>query len=259
MTASEGPAFATLGLRGSVALVTGGSRGIGAASVLALASAGASVVFSYLRQEAAAAEVASACRRLGARAEAVRADAASEADTHRLFDAAEALGPIDTVVANAGIWEGSAIEETATADWQRMLEQNLTSAFFTCREGARRMKRHRRGSIVVISSTAGQRGEALRAAYAATKGGVISLVKALASELGPGGIRVNAVAPGWVMTDMSRAAIEADRPAILAAIPLRRVARAEDIAGPVLFLASELARHVTGEILNVNGGSVLCG
>jgi 3-oxoacyl-[acyl-carrier protein] reductase len=243
-----------------VAVVTGGSRGIGRAAALALAGAGASLALSYLSDKTAAEETALRCATLGPRAVAIRADATSAEDTDRLFEAAAALGPVETVVANAGVWEGVPLAEMTDAQWRRVMEQNLDSLFLTCRAAARALRPLGRGSIVVLSSTAGQRGEAGHAAYAASKGAAISLVKSLAQELGPHGVRVNAVAPGWVETDMARAAIDADRPAIVAAIPLARVALAADIAGPILFLASpRLARHVTGEVLNVNGGSVLVG
>jgi 3-oxoacyl-[acyl-carrier protein] reductase len=250
-----------LGLGGHAALVTGASRGIGAATAIAFAAAGARVVINFHRNRIAADAVALACRAAGGPTSAavVAADVSDEDDVVRLFDAAEAIAPLDVVVANAGIWDGEPIERMTLAHWRLQVEQNLTSVFLTCREAARRMKPRGRGSIVVLSSTAAQRGEAFHAAYAATKGAALSFVKSLATELGPAGVRVNAVAPGWVMTDMSRAAIEADRAAIEAAIPLRRVASAADIAGPILFLASPLSRHVTGEVLNVNGGSVLAG
>lgn len=139
---------------------------------------------------------------------------------------------------------------------------NLDGMYYICREAARLMLERRSGNIVTVSSTAGQRGEAGHADYAASKGAVISLTKSLASELGPFGIRVNCVAPGWVDTEMAASALRAgedELKRITDAIPLRRVASAEDVAGPILFLASDLARHLTGEVLNVNGGSVLCG
>jgi 3-oxoacyl-[acyl-carrier protein] reductase len=163
------------------------------------------------------------------------------------------------VVANAGIWKEGAIDRLTAAEWSETLAVNLGGTWRLCREAVPALRRRGGGAIVVVSSTAGQRGEAHHSHYAASKGAQISLVKSLAVECAPE-IRVNAVAPGWVDTEMSAGPLEGEeRAAILAAIPLGRVASAEDIADAIAFLASDRARHVTGEILNVNGGSVLCG
>src|SRR6185295_9833057 len=174
-------------------------------------------------------------------------------ETVRLF------GRLDFFVANAGIWPPEAIglPEMSAEHWNRTIAANLNAVFYGCRAAIPALRDG--GSIVIVSSTAGQRGEAFHADYAATKGAVISFVKSLAVELGPR-LTVNCVAPGWVDTEMVAPALNGpQRAQIEAAIPLRRVASAEDIAGPILFLCSPLARHITGEILNVNGGSVLCG
>ena len=167
---------------------------------------------------------------------------------------------LDILVNNAGVWEEDRAGEGGLDVWDRALSVNLRGAFLVTDAAVPHLAKTS-GSIVFVSSTAGQRGEAGHSAYAATKGGLISYTKSLAAELGPRGIRVNAVAPGWVDTDMTAATLaDADaRREIEAAIPLRRVASPRDVAGPVLFLVSDLARHVQGEIVNVNGGSVLVG
>ncbi|MDP3911954.1 MAG: SDR family oxidoreductase, partial [Gemmatimonadales bacterium] len=171
--------------------------------------------------------------------------------------AAAALGGLDIVVVNHGVWPPEDVPLSALSDerWQSTLRANLDALFYVCRAAIPHLATG--GTIVLVSSTAGQRGESFHADYAATKGAVIALTKSLAVELAPG-ITVNSVAPGWVETDMSAGTLTA-KPAILATIPLGRAASAEDIAGPIVFLCSSLARHITGEILNVNGGSVLCG
>lgn len=241
---------------GRVAAVTGGSRGIGAATARRLAALGARVGIAWRADhEAAAALVAE----LGAAAAAWPADVTDDAAVAAFVrGVVERWGRLDVLVANAGIWEGAPIERMAPAAWARMVDVNLTGTFRTLRHAVAPLKAAGGGSIVVVSSTAGQRGEAGHAHYAATKGAQIALVKSLAVELAPE-IRVNAVAPGWVDTDMSEAAIASDRERILGEIPLGRVATADDVADAIAFLASDRARHVTGEVLNVNGGSVLCG
>jgi 3-oxoacyl-[acyl-carrier protein] reductase len=257
----------TIDLSGQAAIVTGGSRGIGRACVLALAGAGAGVVFSYLKCRAKARAVEREARRAGGRAIAVRADAARPEDARRLASQAmRRFGRIDILVNNAGVWEppeGIAIEAMNDAQWSRTHRINLDGAFYCTRAVVPLMKDQRSGRIVNLSSTAGQRGEARHADYASTKGAIISLTKSLATELGPWGIRVNAVAPWWVLTDMSRETLDrVEREGGVStgeASPLGRVARPDEIAGPVLFLCSDLASFITGEILNVNGGTILCG
>ncbi len=251
-------------LDGRVALITGGSRGIGAAAVEMFAAAGARVVFSYRRNRAAAARVAARVRRRGGEAVPVRADLSRVRDARRLVQAAvRRFRRLDILVANAGIWNevDTPIEKMSERDWDRMLDTNLKSVYAVIRFAVPVMKRQRRGRIIAISSTAGQRGEAFHAHYAASKGGVISLVKGLSTELAPHGILVNCVAPGWVDTDMARPVLKraAGRRWVERQIPLGRVASAEEIAGPILFLASDLATFLTGEIVNVNGGAVLVG
>jgi 3-oxoacyl-[acyl-carrier protein] reductase len=248
-------------LKERVAVVTGGSRGVGRAVALRLAEAGAHVVVSYARRRAAAEQVARSCGEFGVEALAVCADASDVGQAEALAAAAaERLGRLDILVANAGVWEGAPVEEISEEMWDRVVDANLKGTWAACRAAVPLMKRRGRGAIVVVSSTAGQRGEAGYSNYAASKGGQISFTKSLAVELAPA-IRVNAVAPGWVDTEMNEAVFGDDeyRRAVVASVPLRRIASADDIALAVLFLASDWSRHITGEILNVNGGSVLCG
>ena len=247
-------------LKGKRALVTGGSRGIGRATALLLAQAGAEVGIAYRKREDEAAVTVAELERWGVRAWAVGENLGERAGVDRLFERCDQeFGWLDIFVANAGIWpaEHVPLVEMNDEQWNEMIQMNLTSVFLTVREAARRMADA--GKIVIVSSTAGQRGEAGHSDYAATKGALISFVKSLAVEMAQGDVQVNAVAPGWVDTDMAAPALQGNRERILAAIPLGRIARPEDIAGPILFLCSNLARHVTGEVLNVNGGSVLCG
>ncbi len=248
-------------LSGRAAVVTGGSRGIGEAICVALAHAGADVAFGYRADDDAAQAVAGKIRGLGRQALSVRGDMASMADCRALFEAAaQAFGGVDILVCNAGVWKRAPIETMTEQQWRASMAVNLDAVFNICRLAAGHMKRRKTGKIIVVGSTAGQRGEAYYAHYAAAKGAVIAFVRSLAAELGPDQINVNCVAPGWVRTDMT-AGVFADAAftqATEASIPLQRIAEPEDVAGPVLFLASDLARHVQGAVLNVNGGSVLC-
>lgn len=249
-------------LAGRVALVTGGSRGLGRAAALALARAGADVAVNYVRDGRAARAVASGCAELGVRAAAMKADIASSADVKRLFaDVKRRLGRLDILVANAGIWRGAAIEKMTDRQLAEMLDLNVRGVFYCCREAVPLMRRTGGGRIVLVASTAGQRGEAFHSHYAASKGAIISLTKSLAPELAADRILANCIAPGWFDTDMSRSSLSKldVREQIIGTIPLGRVGRPDEFAGAVLFLASELSTFVTGEILNVNGGAVLAG
>jgi 3-oxoacyl-[acyl-carrier protein] reductase len=248
-------------LQGKRAVVTGGSRGIGRATAIMLARAGADVGIAYRTREDEANATLAEIRRAGVRAWAVAVHLGEREGAERLFERCDReFGSLDIFVANAGIWPPEYVPVTEMSDgqWEEMMKSNLDSVFYTVREAARRMAHG--GKIIIVSSTAGQRGEAGHSHYAATKGGIISFVKSLAVELAPRDIQVNAVAPGWVDTDMAAPALTGgEREKILAQIPLGRIGSPEEIAGPILFLCSKLARHVTGEVLNVNGGSVLCG
>jgi 3-oxoacyl-[acyl-carrier protein] reductase len=248
-------------LTGKSALVTGGARGIGRAACLMLARAGASVAVNYRVESPSANLLVEEIEALGAEAFALSADVAKRSDAEMLVDETVArFGGIDILVNNAGIWRRSPIEEMSDGEWDEMIGVNLTGTFNCIRAAVPPMKEARSGRIINISSTAGQRGESFSSHYAATKGGVISLTKSIAVELAPFGILVNCVAPGWVVTDMTRDdLLGARRESILQTIPLARAGTADEIAGCVLFLASELATFVTGEVLNVNGGAVLVG
>ena len=248
-------------LRGKRALITGGSRGIGAATALLFAEYGIDIVIGYRSRKEDAAAIVDEARSKGVRAFAHAQDISSHdgADSlvrHALTD----LGGLDFFVGNAGIWP---VDEVPVSDmddmrWRRTMAENVDSMFYTTRSAARVMADN--GRIVLVSSTAGQRGEAFHADYAASKGAMISYVKSLCVELAKRGITVNSVAPGWVDTEMCEEPFaNGGRDRIAATIPLGRIAHPRDIAGPILFLCSELGRHVTGEILNVNGGSVLVG
>lgn len=251
-------------LTGKRAFVTGGGRGIGRATALLLARAGASVAVGYKSRKQDAEETVRAAQGGTGRqlAVAIRGDLGQRDTAEQAVGAAaQALGGLDLLIVNHGVWppDDVPLARMADAQWEATRRANLDSVIYVCRAGIPLLSDG--GSIVLVSSTAGQRGEAFHADYAATKGAVISLTKSLAVELAPR-ITVNCVAPGWVDTEMAAPAYRETgdgRRQIEQTIPLRRVATADDIAGPIVFLCSPLARHITGEVLNVNGGSVLCG
>lgn len=250
-----------LDLKGKTAVVTGGSRGVGRATALLLAQAGASVGIGFRSRTEEALETVDTLKRMGVHAWAEPGDLGDSRDAERLFQKADSeFDGLDFFIGNAGIWppEEYPISEMTDAHWRRTMEANLDSIFYTTREAAKRVRDE--GRIVLVSSTAGQRGEAFHVDYAASKGAVISMVKGLCVELGPRGITVNCVAPGWIDTEMAEPAFGGgEKEAIARSIPIGRIPPAEDIAGPIVFLCSRLARHITGEILNVNGGAVLVG
>jgi 3-oxoacyl-[acyl-carrier protein] reductase len=257
------PSDVTLSLEGKVALVTGGSRGIGAAAVRLFVRAGAKVVFNYAKAKPEAEKLAAEC---GADlCHAVQADLNGTANAEALIKATvDCFGALDILVGNHGIWppENVAVDKMSDEQWRKTIAVNLDSIFALVKHSVAQMKRQQRGGhVVLVSSTAGQRGEAGHADYAATKGALISMVKGLSTELAPFGVRVNCVAPGWVDTDMSGDALQDPQRGreIFATIPLGRVGTPEEIAGPILFLCSKYAGFITGEIFNVNGGAVLAG
>ncbi len=216
---------------------------------------------SYANQREKAEDVVQHIEANGGRAIALQADVAQENAVRELVAQTESqLGPLDVVVANAGIWKKAVLPEMTLAQWDETLDTNLKGVFLTTKYAARAMIPRKSGRIVLISSTSGQRGEAFYSHYSASKGGIISFTKSLALELAPHGILVNCVAPGWVATDMTTETFASpERAVVEATIPLRRPGTPDEIAGAVVFLASELATYITGEILNVNGGSVLVG
>lgn len=257
------PSNVTLSLAGKTALITGGSRGIGAATVRLFTRAGARVVFNYVRAATEAEKLVSECG--GEVCHAVRTDLTGTAAAEPLVRATvDRFGSLDALVVNHGIWPSTdvGVDEMSDEQWRTTVAVNLDSAFALVKHAVGQMKQQQRGGhIVLVSSTAGQRGEAGHCDYAATKGALISMVKGLSTELAPFGISVNCVAPGWISTDMAAEAL-ADpqrREKIHATIPLGRVGTPEEIAGPILFLCTPYAGFVTGEVFNVNGGAVLVG
>lgn len=250
-----------ISFKDKVTLITGASRGIGAATAVMFARAGSHVIINYNRNDKAAEQVRRECERYGVKAVTAEADVADRAAVDAMIERAiKEFGRIDVLVNNAGIWEYNAIDDIDEARLRRALDVNILGTFYPTMAVVPHMKKQRSGNIILVSSTAGQRGEAFHSPYAATKGAIISLTKSLAPELIEYNIRVNCVAPGWVDTDMSHAALTGpERADILSKIPIGRAGTAEELAGPILFLASDLATFITGEILNVNGGAVLCG
>ena len=259
----------SLSVAGKVALITGGSRGIGAAAVKMFCTAGAKVAFNYQKARTAADAVVSEC---GADVcAAIQSDLSSVGDAEKVVKAAVTrFGRLDALVVNHGIWpaEDIPVDQMSEEHWRQTVAVNLDSVFGLVKHSVAQMKRQNAngasqtaGHIVIVSSTAGQRGEAFHCDYAATKGAVISMVKGLSTELARDHIYVNCVAPGWVATDMSAPAMEdpKTRERVLATIPLGRIGKPEEIAAPILFLCTEHAGFITGEILNVNGGAVLVG
>ncbi|EQB64061.1 MAG: short-chain alcohol dehydrogenase [candidate division Zixibacteria bacterium RBG-1] len=249
-----------INLKNKVALITGASRGIGKACALYFAKAGANVIINY-HQTKNIDKLVEECQKFKIKALPFKADIASESDCRKIVKfAIKSLGRVDILVNNAGVWTYAPIDKMSDKILNETLDVNLRGVFYLTRAVVPFMKKQKAGNIINISSTAGQRGETEHSHYAASKGAIISLTKSLATELAPWNIRVNCVAPGWVYTDMSKAALKSkESKKILSTIPLKRVGTPEEIAGAVLFLASDLSSFITGEILNVNGGAVLCG
>ncbi len=238
-----------------VALVTGGSRGIGAAICEELASAGAIVAVNYARNAEAADEVCGRIAAAGGTAHAVQGDVASADGAAALVAHVESeIGPIEALINNAGITRDDLIMRLSEEDWRDVIDTNLGGAFFTCRALSRPMLKRRRGSIVNISSIVGVHGNAGQTNYAASKAGLIGLTKALAKELGGRGIRVNAIAPGYIATELTNVLPEQARDAILANTPLGRLGDPSDVARAVRFLCSDASAFITGDVLAVDGG-----
>ena len=242
-------------------LVTGGSRGIGKACVELFLKANANVAFTFQRAKEEAEKITSV-NKSSSMLKYYNMDLSNAEEIEKVIGSIlKDFGNIDVVVNNAGIWKEAAIDRMTLEQWNETININLTSTYLITKLLVPAMKKNKFGRIINIASTAGQRGEAFHSHYAASKGGMISLTKSLASELGIYNITVNCVAPGWVITHMTTDSLAdtGTNRKVLDDIPLNKIAQPEEIAGPVLFLASNLASHITGEILNVNGGSVLCG
>ena len=238
-----------------IALVTGGSRGIGAAICAELGAAGATVVVNYVRDEASASAVCERVRADGGRAEAVQGDVSTAEGAAALVSHVESeIGPIDILVNNAGITRDDLIMRLSEEDWHTVIDTNLGGAFFTCRALSRPMLKRRAGAIVNISSIVGVHGNAGQTNYAASKAGLIGLTKSLAKELGGRGIRVNAIAPGYIATELTDALPDEARSAILGNTPLGRLGEPGDVARAVRFLVSDAAGFITGDVLAVDGG-----
>ena len=250
-----------INLQNKVALVTGGSRGIGRAIVLMFAHAGCHTIVNYRENENAASEVVKLAKVLNTKSESFRADIADRKQVENMVDfTLKKFGSLDILVNNGGIWKEAPIDKMSESELAEMIDINIKGVFNPITAAVPQMKKQKSGNIINISSTAGQRGEPFHSHYAASKGAVISLTKSLAPELASFNIRVNCVAPGWVETDMTYDSLQSDdKDDILRLIPMGRVGTPDEIAGAVLFLASDLSSFVTGEILNVNGGAVLCG
>lgn len=251
-----------INLTNQVVLITGGSRGIGAACAVLFAKAGANIVITYTKNEKAANSVVENVKKEGRSCLAIKADISKYANANKVVKKTiKKFGKIDILVNNAGIWTYGKIGSMSEKVWKETMQVNLDGMFYLTNAVVPYMKKQLNGKIINISSTAGQRGEAEHSHYAASKGGMISFTKAIATELGQFNINVNSVAPGWVDTDLNDSVFsdkkykEQERKKI----PIQRIPTPEDIAGPIVFLASDLARHITGEIMNVNGGSVLVG
>jgi 3-oxoacyl-[acyl-carrier protein] reductase len=250
-----------ISLEGKKALITGGSRGIGRATAILFAKAGCDLAINFLNQKEAAAKVREEIVKIGRECLVFKADISRKNEVNSMIkEIMEKWGGIDILVNNAGIWTYGEIGKMSEKTWAETMKINLDGVFYACNAVVPHMKEKKRGRIISVSSTAAVRGEAYHSHYAASKGALVSFTKSLAAELGPYNIQVNCVAPGWVDTDMcSEVFSDPDfRAEVQESIPLKRIPAPEDIAGPILFLASDLACHITGEVLNVNGGSVLC-
>jgi len=242
-------------LDAKTAVITGASRGIGRAVALALAREGAAVCLNYRGNEASARQTQAEVERLGGKAVLVQADISREDEVARLFHTAVSeLGNVDILVNNAGVTLDRLVLRMKESDWNAVISTNLTGAFLCCREAIRLMLKKKSGSIVNISSVVALTGNAGQCNYAAAKAGLLGLTKSLAQEVGGRGIRVNAVAPGLISTDMTKELPQELRDRMIAATALKREGSPEEVADAVLFLASDLSRYITGQVIGVDGG-----
>ena len=245
-------------LKGKVALVTGASRGIGKAIALALAENGAAVAVNYSSSEASALEVAEIIRKNGGRAEIFKARVNVESEVEEMFTAVEkSLGPVDILVNNAGITKDNLLMRMKTEEWDSVIDVNLKGAFLCTRRAVKGMMKIRYGKIINISSVVGFAGNAGQFNYSATKAGIIGMTKSAALECASRGIRVNAVAPGFIETDMTASLSDDVKAAYMEKIPLKSLGKPEDIANAVVYLASPLSDYMTGQTLHLNGGMYL--
>jgi 3-oxoacyl-[acyl-carrier protein] reductase len=247
-------------LTGKKVLITGGSRGIGKATAIMFAQAGADVAITYQKNQDQAGKVIEEINQLRRTGLALKGDVSSFEDVKKNVEqVVHQFGQIDVLVNNAGIWKYGAVHDMTPEEWQRTIDINLNGTFYFTKLVASVMMKQKSGRIIHIASTAGQRGEAFYSHYAASKGAIIAFTKSLAPELAPYNILTNCVAPGWVKTDMAASALVEEQETIMRTIPLKRAGEPEEVAGAVVFLASKLASYINGEIINVNGGNVLCG
>jgi len=249
-----------INLSNQVALITGGSRGIGAATAFLLARAGADIVIMYRNDAASASNVLNQIQKTGRNGLIVKGNVEKETDCKKVIvKTMKEFGKINILVNNAGIWEYGKVGKMSLKDWRRTIAANLDGTFNMCSAVIPVMKRQQYGRIINVSSTAGQRGEAFHSHYAASKGGMIAFTKSLAVEVVKNGIWVNNVAPGWVDTDMVSKVFRnfKMKKEIDLSIPRGKPASPDEIAGPILFLCSQLSNHIVGETININGGSVL--
>lgn len=245
-------------LKGKVALVTGASRGIGKAIALGLAENGAAVAVNYSSSESSALEVAEIIRKNGGKAEIFKARVNEEAEVEEMFSAVEKkLGPVDILVNNAGITKDNLLMRMKTEEWDMVIDVNLKGAFLCTRRALKGMMKNRYGKIINISSVVGFSGNAGQFNYSATKAGVIGMTKSAALECASRGIRVNAVAPGFIETDMTASISDDMKAAYMEKIPLKSLGKPEDIANAVIYLASPLFDYMTGQTLHLNGGMYL--
>lgn len=239
-----------------VCLVSGGSRGIGAAIAKAAVSEGVAVALNYYRSEAAAFQLVDDLQKLGGKVLAVKADVSAEVEVDAMFrQVEESLGPVEWLINNAGISLRGLLQDTSEEQWDELMGVNLKGAFLCIRRALPGMIRQHSGSIVNIASVWGQQAAAFESIYAASKGGLIALTRSLAAEVGPAGIRVNALAPGPICTDMLKAEMTSEELDEMArGIPLGRLGKPEDVAAACLFLLSEKAAYINGQVLTIDGG-----